>query len=508
MIFFLLCLLGAAPSKTPNGTYTFSAADHKALLRDLNSPSASTRIRAINAIKTPKGRYSMFDVAYEKESVTEEEKAMETQKARTIQEVMKPVVAYVEVRSGMEDRSEGIKQILRTLGAQVNNNLLKTTTHVIFKGGKLSTYKKARSMNVPIVSVLWVEACKKHLILASTKDYPISNLEKYENSEIFGPPPRTRTLPVAIDLDSTPTNAEETAKPLVFRTPMADQIRREMNEIRKKQEETDRKIEEEKARNDIEKTPVAPQPQPQMVKAVTEPPLPQKKKSPSNTTQLIANAMKHLKNLTSSPPKKTSPAITAITEVVDLTESPEVNLKQVTAPNTNRRRTLFTPNPAYEVTPVAAPQTDSKTTRRKTIFTPTSTTTSTKDRRRTLFTPQPQQVIDRLPIIKSATKSAISSTPLNRRRTLLPNPLPDTPRPRFGGATPHAREPTTPKTVIRKRKIEPELLKENTPPRARKTLMAADLYKQKGIHVELKTPPIQVALEAKRRRTLFTPQAK
>lgn len=43
----------------------------------------------------------------------------------TIEEVMKNVVVYVEIRSDEEDRSDGVKKIISDLGAKVNNKLLK-----------------------------------------------------------------------------------------------------------------------------------------------------------------------------------------------------------------------------------------------------------------------------------------------------------------------------------------------------------------------------------------------
>lgn len=63
---------------------------------------------------------------------------------------------------------------------------LRDTTHVVFKDGLLSSYKKAKQMNIPIVSILWIEACKNELRLCDPKDYPISNLDFYENPEIYG----------------------------------------------------------------------------------------------------------------------------------------------------------------------------------------------------------------------------------------------------------------------------------------------------------------------------------
>lgn len=55
----------------------------------------------------------------------------------------------------------------------------------MFKDGLQSTYNKAKMWNIPIVSILWIEACKRHLVLMEPRDYPISNIEKYENPDPF-----------------------------------------------------------------------------------------------------------------------------------------------------------------------------------------------------------------------------------------------------------------------------------------------------------------------------------
>lgn len=56
----------------------------------------------------------------------------------------------------------------------------------MFKDGKNSTYERAKSLNIPIVSVLWIEACRKHLCLMDAKGFPISELDRYENPLIYG----------------------------------------------------------------------------------------------------------------------------------------------------------------------------------------------------------------------------------------------------------------------------------------------------------------------------------
>lgn len=56
---------------------------------------------------------------------------------------------------------------------------------MIFKDGLLSTYKKAKNWGIPIVSILWIEACKKECRICDPSDYPISNLDRYENPELY-----------------------------------------------------------------------------------------------------------------------------------------------------------------------------------------------------------------------------------------------------------------------------------------------------------------------------------
>lgn len=61
----------------------------------------------------------------------------------------------------------------------------RNTTHVVFKDGLQSTYNKAKSWNIPIVSILWIEACKKHLVLMNPSAYKIPDIEKYENPDLY-----------------------------------------------------------------------------------------------------------------------------------------------------------------------------------------------------------------------------------------------------------------------------------------------------------------------------------
>ncbi|KAL2306808.1 hypothetical protein Nmel_004746 [Mimus melanotis] len=73
------------------------------------------------------------------------------------------ISAFVEVWSSnrTENYSKTFEQQLLDMGAKVSKTLNKHVTHVVFKDGRLTTWKKAQKMNVKIVSVLWVEMCRE-----------------------------------------------------------------------------------------------------------------------------------------------------------------------------------------------------------------------------------------------------------------------------------------------------------------------------------------------------------
>ncbi|KAM6433609.1 microcephalin [Rhynochetos jubatus] len=77
--------------------------------------------------------------------------------------VLKGISAFVEVWSSnrTENYSKTFEQQLLDMGAKVSKTLNKHVTHVIFKDGRLTTWRKAQKMGVKIVSVLWVEKCRE-----------------------------------------------------------------------------------------------------------------------------------------------------------------------------------------------------------------------------------------------------------------------------------------------------------------------------------------------------------
>ncbi|NWT04810.1 MCPH1 protein, partial [Mionectes macconnelli] len=73
------------------------------------------------------------------------------------------VSAFVEVWSSnrTENYSKTFEQQLLDMGAKVSKTLNKHVTHVVFKDGRLTTWKKAQKLGVKTVSVLWVEKCQE-----------------------------------------------------------------------------------------------------------------------------------------------------------------------------------------------------------------------------------------------------------------------------------------------------------------------------------------------------------
>ncbi|NXO86711.1 MCPH1 protein, partial [Sitta europaea] len=73
------------------------------------------------------------------------------------------ISAFVEVWSSnrTENYSKTFEQQLLNMGAKVSKTLNKHVTHVVFKDGRLTTWRKAQKMGVKIVSVLWVEKCQE-----------------------------------------------------------------------------------------------------------------------------------------------------------------------------------------------------------------------------------------------------------------------------------------------------------------------------------------------------------
>ncbi|XP_028676311.2 microcephalin [Erpetoichthys calabaricus] len=73
------------------------------------------------------------------------------------------VIAFVDVWSSKknENYSKVFAEQLASLGATVSKTFNKQVTHVVFKDGHDSTWRKAQKSGVKLVSVLWVESCQE-----------------------------------------------------------------------------------------------------------------------------------------------------------------------------------------------------------------------------------------------------------------------------------------------------------------------------------------------------------
>ncbi|BFY99391.1 hypothetical protein BsWGS_02431 [Bradybaena similaris] len=101
--------------------------------------------------------------------------------------VFKDVVAYVEVRSGNDNRSAAIAQELRHLGARVEPTFTDAVTHVVFKEGLRRTWIKALKRKVHLVSVSWIDSCKQNQTQMPEKQFAAVLPE-----EISSPLPRIK----------------------------------------------------------------------------------------------------------------------------------------------------------------------------------------------------------------------------------------------------------------------------------------------------------------------------
>ena len=111
-----------------------------------------------------------------------------------MEKVLENVCAYVEVRSKNENRSDVVIDQLVALGASVVPRIGTKCTHVLFKEGSLATYNKAKKLGLFIVSVNWLEACKKSKSMVSESLYPTMNQDKYDSPGLFPKLRKTKSL--------------------------------------------------------------------------------------------------------------------------------------------------------------------------------------------------------------------------------------------------------------------------------------------------------------------------
>jgi microcephalin len=69
---------------------------------------------------------------------------------------------------------------MRALGASISERVTRHVTHVIFKDGTRANFEKAKRLGLPILSLLWVEACKEAGKLVPWDPYPSTSMERWE----------------------------------------------------------------------------------------------------------------------------------------------------------------------------------------------------------------------------------------------------------------------------------------------------------------------------------------
>ena len=84
----------------------------------------------------------------------------------------------MEVREGRDNRTRAIQSSIRALGATISETITRHVTHVIFTNGTRANFEKAKKRGLPILSVLWVLACKEAGKLVPWDPYPSTSLER------------------------------------------------------------------------------------------------------------------------------------------------------------------------------------------------------------------------------------------------------------------------------------------------------------------------------------------
>nr|CAD7194642.1 unnamed protein product [Timema douglasi] len=139
----------------------------------------------------------------------EENSLPDTQPVSSI--LFEDVVAYVDVRSGNDDITGGVQAVLKSLGATISHKFTRNVTHVVFKEGLMSTYKKAIKWNIPLVSLMWIEESKKNGKVVPEKLFPPYNMEAYESPDPFNKIKRVRRWRLSLD-DDTPKKSRRRVK--------------------------------------------------------------------------------------------------------------------------------------------------------------------------------------------------------------------------------------------------------------------------------------------------------
>ncbi|XP_066151155.1 microcephalin-like [Euwallacea fornicatus] len=147
----------------------------KSIQKGLESPSALLRRRALKEMSSNPASSNRSDISRtdSKSSNASSNITTSSTPSTPFENILTGVNAYVEIKSRHnEDRSASVKAVLRSMGATILEDFTKKVTHVIFKDGCYSTFQKARLLKVHMVSILWVEFCRKNMQRQDEKQFP------------------------------------------------------------------------------------------------------------------------------------------------------------------------------------------------------------------------------------------------------------------------------------------------------------------------------------------------
>nr|XP_045598329.1 microcephalin-like [Procambarus clarkii] len=111
-----------------------------------------------------------------------------------LKSILSGVVAYVEVRMECDNRSAVIKEHVRALGAEVQERLNASVTHVIFRDGSKTVFNRAMKRGLHLVSSLWVEACREQQQRVPEALYPSCSIETYSKPLLSAKLRRLRSM--------------------------------------------------------------------------------------------------------------------------------------------------------------------------------------------------------------------------------------------------------------------------------------------------------------------------
>ena len=145
------------------------------------------------------------------------------------------LVFFVELRDGRQNRSRCAQKVVLEHGGRVEEKLNKKVTHVIFNGGTRVNYLKAKKLNLPLLSVLWIQESIEAGRCLPLEAHPATCIEDYEKGKF----PSLRKLK-----SITIRGVEEG---IAFQEAKEQRKQKRLERIRRKEEERENRLKQFKA---------------------------------------------------------------------------------------------------------------------------------------------------------------------------------------------------------------------------------------------------------------------